>query len=1028
MKNNNREHSSKVNVAILAACLALSLLSGAGAGAFISARAVENTLAQTDKQSLEDIQNEIYSVTRDYLTTYYGTTDTGSTGDSGLIIADDDSDAIAKQAAEIVTQKLLNNSIEGVVTEDELTALETKLTNMISSYNLTDTQIQDLAQTVAAIIEADLDSLSSGEDTNTALSEAVLKNIAALESRVSSLESRTTATEEAISLLQTNVSSLQTQTTSTTYASSSSVSDLSSKYNDLVSKYNEQLTTINELASSNSNNAATLTALSTQLTNLSSGLNTMSSNLTAEIESLETQVAAIEEENNNASDSATEAQIAEQEQKISDLEDEISSINNAITAKTVQISNLEVELNNTASELQSAIDETTADLSADIADAQASLQAEIEQASADLQAELDSANAELEALQVDLAARTEELTQAKSDLTALTERVADLTTTVETNKEELQNKIDTLTTELEAVEEQKANLSTLQTLVDDMITALGGTVDTSQPLEDYVDESGTTTETGRITALKELVSDLSSRLAALEALNPAQIKFDVQDGTYGYYNASGSFVDFKSQTDIDSAVSGAIDSLVGTVNTTDKTYDVVASAHTDTQEYTKTLSIPFLQSQNLTVSSNNSAYNSLRAGDIVTIPTGYYTGEEIIITAASLQSQTEATAAASQILSGYTAWVNGSKVTGTISSKAAATYTPTTSNQTIAAGLYLSGIQTIEGDSNLVAANIAKGKSIFGVAGSYTSDATATAAQILSGKTAYVNGSKVTGTIASKAATTYNTSTSDQTIAAGQYLSGAQTIKAVTTSNISAANIKSGITVKVGDANNAGRIANVTGTFTSDATAAATDILSGKTAYVNGSKVTGSMANKSGAVASGTVGSYALSGTNYLKMPIASAGYYDTSDYLYSTSVKYNPTGTGGTAATSGTTVSSSSSSVSLAGSNLILDSGAKVTIPAGYYSSAINVSSGGSATLEYHDLFNAKWQQDGIQNAFPSNTKTLIVMYNMEVYCFFTNCDSRKGTTQQGHVTIDWDNHLVTTWVSDYGDYSETCRLIFMY
>ena len=86
------------------------------------------------------------------------------------------------------------------------------------------------------------------------------------------------------------------------------------------------------------------------------------------------------------------------------------------------------------------------------------------------------------------------------------------------------------------------------------------------------------------------------------------------------------------------------------------------------------------------------------------------------------------------------------------------------------------------------------------------------------------------------------------------------------------------------------------------------------------------------------------------------------------------------------------------------------------------------SATLEYHDLFNAKWQQDGIQNAFPSNTKTLIVMYNMEVYCFFTNCDSRKGTTQQGHVTIDWDNHLVTTWVSDYGDYSETCRLIFMY
>ena len=51
--------------------------------------------------------------------------------------------------------------------------------------------------------------------------------------------------------------------------------------------------------------------------------------------------------------------------------------------------------------------------------------------------------------------------------------------------------------------------------------------------------------------------------------------------------------------------------------------------------------------------------------------------------------------------------------------KAATTYTPTTSDQTIAAGTYCSGVQTIKGDSNLVAGNIKSGVSIFGVNGNY---------------------------------------------------------------------------------------------------------------------------------------------------------------------------------------------------------------------------------------------------------------------------------------------------------------------
>lgn len=115
--------------------------------------------------------------------------------------------------------------------------------------------------------------------------------------------------------------------------------------------------------------------------------------------------------------------------------------------------------------------------------------------------------------------------------------------------------------------------------------------------------------------------------------------------------------------------------------------------------------------------------NLTASGATVTVPAGYYASSASKSVSTATQATPSITVNSSGLITASATQSAGYVSSGTksatkqLTTKAAATITPGTANQTIAANTYLTGAQTIKGDANLIASNIKSGVSIFGVTG-----------------------------------------------------------------------------------------------------------------------------------------------------------------------------------------------------------------------------------------------------------------------------------------------------------------------
>ena len=226
----------------------------------------------------------------------------------------------------------------------------------------------------------------------------------------------------------------------------------------------------------------------------------------------------------------------------------------------------------------------------------------------------------------------------------------------DSDKKELQDRIEELTDNVNSLQtiinEKEYEISNLQSTIDNLNNELITLRGEKEELQNQLALSNTSNS-----ELQEKINELNGTIATLES------SIEAKNNEITVLN--GEKADLQT----------ALDNKTAELATLNENLGKVTASASDVLTGKTILTSSGLLTGSMT--NNGSISQTLNDGGSYTIPKGYHDGTGKVI-ANTLASQTSATAVASNLLSEKTAWINGSKITGTMTNKSGKTVAATT--------------------------------------------------------------------------------------------------------------------------------------------------------------------------------------------------------------------------------------------------------------------------------------------------------------------------------------------------------------